>query len=540
MYKVLLVDDEDLIREAVSKKLNWSELGYELCGTCKNGRDAMVFIDNNPIDLLITDICMPHVDGLELSKYVFEKYPQIKIIILSGYNDFEYAKNAMKFRVMEYILKPVTFSELSQILIHLKENFKEEEKKQASMELLREEYSKNLPILRIRYLNQLVHGQQKETEEDELKIRLDDFNISISNHYYKIVMVEEDTEKFIANNNGLKADLPAFIIYNIIEEIVRTMKSGITFQNIHNKTVIIFSGAEKEEITRIIEEVFTKALEILNQFYEIGITFGIGKIVENLCNLKLSYQGAESALEYRFLFGSNVLLDINDFNKLKQENELDLSELISNLVLAIKINTDSDIKKFLSEIMNMLRRGRMSKNRIYIYVQNIVVAIGNLLENVGLGDNPVIKGQDQIMHTLYEEKTLQDVEENLYQFCKKTGEILAEQRNSFSTKQAVLALDHIEKNYGSEDLSLHSICSELSISPSYFSSIFKNYTGETFIEALTKKRINKAKELLGNTAMKNYEVAEKVGFSDPHYFALTFKKVTGMTPKEYAKERKQE
>lgn len=536
MYKVLLVDDEDLIREAISKKLNWESMGYTLEGLCKNGKEAIEFIDKNPIDLLITDICMPYVDGLELSKYVYEEHPDVKIIILSGYNDFDYAKNAMKYRVLEYILKPVTFSELSEILINLKENFKEEEVKQASMDKLKDEYKKNIPILRVRYLNQLVQGQQKESEEEELRKRLKAFDINIYGNYYKVAVVEEEAEEFISNNNGLKADLPAFIIYNIIEEIVRTKNIGLTFQNLYNKTVIIFIGANKGELDHRIEETFEEAKNILKGYYEINIAFGLGKVVENLCNLKISYQGGESVLEYRFLFGSDVLLDIRNFSKGKQDNEVDFSASISKLVLAIKINAESDIKNFLGEIMDKLREERMSRNRIYIYVQNIIVAIGNLMENAGLGDDSEIKGQEHIMHELYEEKTLQDLEKKLYKLCSRTGRILAEQRNSFSTRQAVLALDYIDKNYSREDLSLQIICSDLAISPSYFSSIFKSYTGETFIEALTKKRIGKAKDLLGNTTLKNYEIAEKVGFSDPHYFAITFKKITGMTPKEYAKE----
>ena len=121
MYKVLLVDDEALIREAISENTRWKELGYELMGTCKNGREAIERLDQEEADLVLTDICMPYVDGMELTRYLYEKHKGVKVIIISGYDDFEYAKTAVKYQVMDYILKPITAKELAQTLTRVKE-----------------------------------------------------------------------------------------------------------------------------------------------------------------------------------------------------------------------------------------------------------------------------------------------------------------------------------------------------------------------------------------------------------------------------------
>jgi two-component system response regulator YesN len=162
MYKVLLVDDEVLVREAISSNINWNSLGYELIGTCKNGKDAKEFLIKNTVDLLITDVCMPFVDGLELTKYVYENIPDIRVVILSGYSEFEYAKKAVKYRVLEYLLKPVTASELSEILLEIKKSITIEMEQKNTLNKLENAYEKNLSHMRTMYLGQtIIRGYER-------------------------------------------------------------------------------------------------------------------------------------------------------------------------------------------------------------------------------------------------------------------------------------------------------------------------------------------------------------------------------------------
>jgi two-component system response regulator YesN len=335
-----------------------------------------------------------------------------------------------------------------------------------------------------------------------------------------------------------KNDLPAFIIYNILEELAQKEENTIVFQDIHSNTVILMGDeTDAGQIQRLIQ-IYENCKTILEQFFGLGITFGIGNKVNNLSKINKSYESAFSALEYRFLYGGNKILDIRDFGGMDLVKKLDISEPIKKLILAVKINSETEISSSLRDIMEPLRKYNMSPNRIYIYAQNIIVAISDLLERANLTEDSFSEKQQELLQLIYSKKTLAEVEKNVYNYCLYIGGILSEQRDSFGKKQAILAKEYIEENYQNSELTLQTICFELSISMSYFSAIFKRYTGETFIEALTKKRMEKAMELLTNTTMKIYEIAEKIGFSDPHYFAITFKKFTGMTPKEYAKEER--
>lgn len=140
MYKVLLVDDEILVRKAIGKKLEWNQLGFELVGDCENGKDAIEFVKEHPVDVVLTDICMPHIDGMGLSKWLYENCPQTTIIIFSGYSDFEYAKQALQYKVAEYILKPVTAKELSEVLTRIRKKLDGERKQEQRLDTLSRAY----------------------------------------------------------------------------------------------------------------------------------------------------------------------------------------------------------------------------------------------------------------------------------------------------------------------------------------------------------------------------------------------------------------
>ena len=189
MYRVLLVDDEALVREAISAKIRWEELGYELAGACKNGKEALEFIRQNPVDLLLTDICMPFMDGMELSRQVYTDFPQIHIVIFSGYNEFEYAKNAMKYRVEEYLLKPVTARELTDTLCSLKRKLDEERKEDESNRELQQEYRKNRSLVRAKALTNLVLGNKTMEEH---RAELSEAGIELEAAAYEAASLEID------------------------------------------------------------------------------------------------------------------------------------------------------------------------------------------------------------------------------------------------------------------------------------------------------------------------------------------------------------
>ncbi len=536
MYKVLLVDDEVLIREAISENIKWEELGYTFLGACEDGRQAMEKINEEAPDLLITDICMPYVDGMELTKFVSEKHPKTKVIIVSGYDEFDYAKQAVKYKVLEYVLKPVTAYELSELLERVKEDFDKESDKDNNLKKIRKAYMSSLPMIKGKYLNNLIMGKtdsfSKNDEKQEFEFRMD-----LSGKYFSTGIVEWiDSEEYAKKDTDINEDLMRFAIYNISDEIVSKYGCGTAFHNVEEDTIIIFKGDKKDEFIENVKKICEEIKEALKSYLGIKVVLVVGKNVPTLNWLNKSFETAKEASEYTFLYDEgDVVLDATVLEEIKSKKHIEISEYVEKISLGIKSADSKQIRNVFQQLEVSLKENYVSRNKAYIYIQNILLTVNNAIDLSGIKDEAILEEQHNIIEDIYKAKFLKDIIAKIADYCIKVADIINNEKESGTTKQALMAMDYIDKNYGNSEISLNSVCTYLSISTSYFSTIFKNYAGVTFIEALTRKRIEKAKQLIENTSMKTYEIADEVGFADPHYFSITFKKNVGVTPTEYAK-----
>lgn len=536
MYKVLLVDDEALIREAISENIRWEELGFELVGSCENGRDAMKLICETPPDLLLTDICMPYVDGIELARFVCEKYPDTKTVIISGYDEFEYAKQAVRYQVMEYILKPVTPAELTGVLQKAREKLDAEQDRSRTMKKLKGAYLSNRPLLRGRFLNSLLRGNERP---ESLGEKLKELDISLPGSFYNTAIVEgDDLSPFLSQYAGLRDELALFSICNITQELIEQKQAGVVFQGMDERTIIIFFGNTKEELENRLEQMLNEVQRVIKKLLLIETTIGVGKVVSDISRLYQSYEKAQSVMELKFLMGGNQILYSEKKELHTGTMSLDVPQWAGRVVMAVKTGNEAEIEQTIREFAQEIRESYIRRNRSIIYMQNLLLTVVNTVNLTEEKENLIVGEEKELMNRIYSYEHLTDMATDVISICCKISRLLNEQKDSYGKKQALRALEYIEKNYMKSDVNLNSVCSYLAMSTSYFSTLFKSYTGETFIEALTKKRMEKAKELLENTSMKSYEVAGEVGFGDPHYFSIAFKKATGKTPTEYAKEKR--
>lgn len=535
MYKILLVDDEMLIRDAISKIIKWNELGYELMGSCKDGREAITLIENETPDVVITDICMPHVNGIELAKYIYENYPAIKVIILSGYDEFEYAKQAVRYQVLEYVLKPVTAAEFSQTLLNIKGDLDREIAQNIDIDKIRSAYTHNLPVLKGRFLNNLVTAP---SDVSKIASSIEEYQLNLAGAYFCCAIIHGDDFSTFSSTKEMGSSLGEFAIFNIAEEIMQNANGGETFQNQNNQTVLLFSCKTEKLLIDLIETTISKIKSALLEYLKLTASFGIGNPVHTLHKLPLSYANASSVLEYRFLLGGDRIYHAEEFTGKTPEIMINRSEWNDQIIFAIKSNNRKELAVLICSFIQALREALLPKNRIFIIIQNLLLSIMNVLDSTGIDTDNILDTEKDLLTSIYTQQQLSDIERLVLDFCNQASDAMYTEKEGYSKKQAMLALDYIDKNYSDSSISLNSVCTFLSISTSYFSMLFKNYTGETFIEALTKKRIDTAKNLIENTSMKTYEISNAVGFSDPHYFSITFKKHTGHTPTEYAKSKR--
>lgn len=533
MFKVLLVDDEILTREAISKNIPWEDQGFYLIGAAENGQDAIKYIEKERPDLIITDICMPYMDGLELASYVYQKHPNTKVVILSGYDEFEYARHALEYRVKEYIVKPVTSLELKEVLKRVKNSLEEDARQRAHIERIQAEYQKNIPVLRERFLRKLLEEKYaKKDVYDQMK----NFGVHLQGQCYTVALVDlEDASEFCIIYPEQEHDLVNFTIANIAGEIMEDSKHGIMVHLSANKFALLFAAEEEDELLFRVKKTCDKLLQALWDYVKIKVSVIIGATVQAPYAWRDSYLSAREALEYKFLLEKKDYFYAVDLKGQKHINgHVPVNLWSDRISLCIKLNQKSELETAIDALFSDIIDNCCLKKDIILYIQNTLLSI-----IVSFESNESTGGEYQeersMMKKLTDNKYIGDVKSACINICFSMMNKVAGQKEGEGRKQSVLAMDYIEKNYMDPNMSLNMVCSYLGVSISYFSVIFKNYTGETFVEALTRIRIDQSKKLMDTTDYRAYEIAEKVGYKDPHYFSLIFKKVTGMTPSEYAK-----
>ena len=538
MYKILLVDDEILVRDAIRENIDWGKLDCELIGDCENGKQAVEFVKTHEVDIVLTDILMPYMDGMELSHFLHDNYPDILIVIFSGFGEFEYAKKAIQYNVSEYMLKPVTAMELTKVIENMKEKLdsrKKEQRKMESLTQVSQDYHKNANVIRSKALDCLV----KCTREVQVSLdELERMGITFQAASYRVAVFDIDTYSEMYQmdmDKQQESALMAFVLFNVGDEIVVREKAGVVYQEGNNRVCIIFAGNRTKEfsesIHRICHEIQKKVKEVIG----LETSIGIGSWVRSPYELIYSYRLAAKAIDYRYLLGGNLLFDMEEK---KTDNSIFLINDLETLTEAIKSGDRRLMEETLGQIETEIKSALVEKSYACIYLQQVIRAIGNTCQSLSEEPEQIIAQREALLKAVTEQRMFSQAAALVEKYAQEVFDELQELNSSSGQRQGMLAMDYIQKNYMDPGLSLNSICSYLNISTSYFSTIFKEMTGETFIEVLTRVRMEKAKELLENTTMKNYEIAEKVGFSDPHYFGISFKKITGKTPTEYAREKR--
>ena len=538
MYKILLVDDEILVRDAIRENIDWGKLDCELIGDCENGKQAVEFVKTHEVDIVLTDILMPYMDGMELSRFLHDNYPDILIVIFSGFGEFEYAKKAIQYNVSEYMLKPVTAMELTKVIENMKEKLdsrKKEQRKMESLTQVSQDYHKNANVIRSKALDCLV----KCTREVQVSLdELERMGITFQAASYRVAVFDIDTYSEMYQmdmDKQQESALMAFVLFNVGDEIVVREKAGVVYQEGNNRVCIIFAGNRTKEfsenIHRICHEIQKKVKEVIG----LETSIGIGSWVRSPYELIYSYRLAAKAIDYRYLLGGNLLFDMEEK---KTDNSIFLINDLETLTEAIKSGDRRLMEETLGQIETEIKSALVEKSYACIYLQQVIRAIGNTCQSLSEEPEKIIAQRETLLKAVTEQRMFSQAAALVEKYAQEVFDELQELNSSSGQRQGMLAMDYIQKNYMDPGLSLNSICSYLNISTSYFSTIFKEMTGETFIEVLTRVRMEKAKELLENTTMKNYEIAEKVGFSDPHYFGISFKKITGKTPTEYAREKR--
>lgn len=526
MLKVFLVEDEFVIREGIKNNIDWSGHGYIFCGEAADGEVAFPMIKKLKPDIVITDIKMPFMDGLTLSKLIKKEMPWIEIIILTGYETFEYAKEALKIGVAEYLSKPVSSEELIKEINQLA--LKVEKKKQESA--VREKYvlemEENYAKERNELLHYLITGKKTTSE---LLDMADKLGIHLASIWYNVVLLEIKPLKLEYSSS----------IMEIEQEIKRFLENGqcIMFdRNVEGK-VLLFQGDSMENLGVLQDNCLKKIEELLTPYEDIRYFGCVGKPVNRISDLKRSFAAASRTFAHRYFIDENHIFNSGDKVKMGQsEDEFDISNIDTKQIDRnkikefLKVGAKEEVEYFVEEFFKNLSKGALESGIFRQYItMDVYFAVVDFVESMQMSREEI--------DSLNPESGIMDHAQLAVEYIIKIlKQALDVREKSASSKYGDVVEEvkrYIEKNYDKEELSLNIVSAHVNFSPNHLSMIFSQETGQTFIKYLTDYRMNKAKELLRCTGKKSSEIAQEIGYRDPHYFSYVFKKTQNVTPTQF-------
>ena len=547
MVKVYLVEDEIIIRQSIKNSIDWEKEGYEFVGDASDGELALPVILKEKPDILITDIRMPFMDGLELSRMVKAELPDIKIVILSGYDDFEYAKQAIKIGVAEYLLKPVSSAVLLEHLSEIAEKVRDEREDLALKKVYYQEMQENEELIKMKFLGELISGKLSLADAMEKGKR---FHMNLSGPFYRIILfkfIQEDRVKA-----GQSEDLAR--AYAAVGNYVDGLKDAFRFQRGVEGWAFLLTSVE-EDMEAQTERFIEGLKEVIAPFEALTWFGGIGSEAARLRELRYSFREADKAFAGRFVQEPNQIISVEQLNYEQLDNEFDANifgeinqfdQIITRFLSSGSLEeVESFVGALFTEISEDHFRSLMIRQYIIMDIYATVLTFcKKLRKDAGVegdeyGQWEGIRENEEILKlAVTTAESVDDIKDYIGTLLDHAIEL----RNTVGGRRysdiIQTAKERIEQDYMTEDISLNSVAAEVCMSPSYFSSVFSKEMGKTFIEYLTEVRMEKAKQYLACSSMKTSEISYKVGYKDPHYFSYIFKKTQGCTPKEYRAARK--
>ena len=527
MYKVFLVEDEIIIREAIRDNIDWGSHGFIFAGEAPDGELAVPLIEDIKPDILITDIKMPFVNGLELSRIVKKSMPWIKIIILSGHDEFEYTKEAISINVNEYLLKPISSSDLLNALKKVVTQIEYEKNQRENYQVINSRLKDSMQMMKEKFLNDLATGVVPYTEALE---KAEYFGLNIISRYYAVILIALE-------NNQCQAEERDYFEYlkaeSIINEVVENNDDVLKFKVNLKKIVLIVKSDESEELESYCYMLAQSIKCEIERNTSCSLAASIGSIRERIQGIACSLKDAEFAMNFSYVFGKNKIIGIQD-TKLSKINNKALFPLNEGKILEYLRYRDKEY--MLSRLSSLIKNIKDQELNSFYYSQVficITIAVSKFIEELGEKVEdilPELNNIEGIIDCIY---TIDGFTSFMSKLISRAIELRENKRKNKYGDIIWKAKKFIDENYADSGLSLNMVADYVNVSPSHFSTIFSQELSITFIEYLTSVRISKAKEKLRTTNLKSAEIAYKVGYNDPHYFSHVFKKETGLRPTDF-------
>jgi two-component system response regulator YesN len=521
--KVLLVDDEKLERVLIRNGFDWEANGFEIIGEAGSGKEALEYMEHRKPELVLTDISMPHMDGLELSEQILKLYPKCYIIIVTGYREFEYARRAVKIGVEDFLLKPININEIAEIARRIKEKILQEEEQVQAVERLKASVLADQDIVMESFFQRLV---EKRINEEEAKRKL------------MLYGCENLMEECICINIKLKEETMEQKLTKEHKDIIDLIKKQEYLNSVcfihYMQNIIIFFTCSKYEETK---EIATKLHEKIEHTLDVHTTIGISEYHQGFEGIAAAFEESKKALSASVFLGRNRCVTFEEYQEVMSQNQNKEEIDWEDLLFAVNNCLIDKVEEYIKEYVNLIRSSRVTDiEYLRLMTMNILTRVGTTLNKYGISLAQLI-GEEQLYKEVRYINTVDEITVYLEKMMHKIMEYHESKKIKQGNKVVEEARAFVNENLFDPELSLRLVASNIYSNESYLSRVFKKEKGISLIEYISKKRIEESIRLLNTTDLKVYEIAEKIGFRDSHYFSICFKKQTGVTIKEFKKDK---
>ena len=560
-FSVIIVDDEAVVREGVRDRVDWHSLGFEVVGDYEDGRAAVAAVRSAPPDVILTDIRMPFLDGIELTRTVVREFPEVRVLLLTGHDEFEYAQEAVRLQVWDFLLKPISARELSVVLERLAGELREDDRRRREEQRLRRQWAESVPLLRQRTLNDLLSGAEPVPQ---VLSRLSELGIVFASGRVRVVLVSPDPPDpaEIDDSPGIRN----LAIANLTAEMCTDPWQAVQVSVQDTDIAIIIVGPDPD-LSQRTDQLRRAVVE-----RELGsVTVAVGPAYGRFGEVRESYHGARRRLAQRFLTGGNRVIaeegaaggsgagdgavgasgstgdtgaagdgeygagsgDARAAGDGGATAAAPGSSSLPDLEVCLRNVDRSGAEAALSARVEECRRSHRPIPQCILILQRDLARVLDAAEALDVDFSWFMASHTNPFEELAGLPSLEVIQRWFSQLLDTILTSLEERVRNQAEVKVRAAETYLREHFREPGLSLTEVCAELSVSVSYFSQRFKSITGKTFVEYLTEVRMEHAKELLRTASGRGYEIAPQVGFRDPHYFSSTFKKVCGMTPTQY-------
>lgn len=525
MFKVILAEDELIFRKYLVNLIDWKTYGFEICGEAKNGIEALELSEHIKPDVALIDINMPIMDGLLLSEKLKEKYKDICIILITGYNEFEYARKAIKIGIEDYIVKPFDENEMLATLIKVKGKLQ----KQRDENIIK---GKNFSFIRESKLNILLQGGYIESDEI---IRKHDEHLNIDFNEWSFIVSTIEIDNIYSKWRNVDEIIECkYSVCNIVEDFIK-VKEGfhIVFNGPENRIISIIGFHDNAEIEDFINKKYNDVIMFFRKYFDFTVTIGIGISVSGFKFIRDSYLKSLDALRYQVV---SEIGNVMKYSKIKFDS-MNLgfypNEVNEKLIMYLRLNDFENIKQELDNIFNSLSERKLSLDYIYAIIMGLKSVCLAHITQMGKNIEDVLGKDFSPMQIITNRTPIEMANKLIIELFEKTVSYFSCDKITKAKVIAEFVKNYIDENYKDNKLNLEKIAKNIFLNPEYIRKVFKKELNVTVTDYITSVRMKKAKELLDAGNNKFSSLCYDVGYNDVSYFSKCFKKYYGLSPRDY-------